>query len=164
MSSLRLWFVVVVVSASAGCGGEASCVIDSDVVGIALADQRLNTGSTSVALRAGETVEVCMFGSDGCTYIDQRFEFRSDAPAVITATTDATAAPPVCNQLASTHTYPCCPIRSGRLRAVGAGTAHVEGVLSRGSSVEKAEGLMWCPPFGAATGGCRRVEAIDVTP
>lgn len=164
---MRPWAVAAAVGVIAGCGfvsEESSCTVDADVVGIALADQALNTGSVRVTLRVGQATPVCMFGHQSCSLVEQRWEFRSDSPGVATVTTDATAAPPVCNQLASTHTYPCCPIRSGTLTPVGPGTAQVRGVLLRGSSLEKEAGLMWCPPFGPGTEGCRPIAAIDVVP
>ena len=162
---MKLVAMTAATLAIAGCGAfsEAPCVVDANVVGIALADPGVNRGPGRASLRVGQTVEVCMFGTDGCSYVDQRFEFRSDAPSVVAVTTNPIITSPGCRELLLNYTYPCCEIRVGSLTAVGAGSAQVQGVLSRGGSVEKTAGLIWSPP-PPGIGGCQPVTGIDVTP
>lgn len=159
---MRPWTVVAVTLLTAGCGDllvEPSCDVDADVFGIAILDPVLDADSGRATLRLQRTVGLCMIGRNSCTLEDQRFEFRGDAPSVVTVTTDPSISSPECNALPR---YPCCPIRVGRLTAVGAGTAGVEGVLLRGGTVEKTGPLLWCPkdPFGA----CRPLIGVEVTP
>ena len=46
--------------------------------------KRCGTSSETAALRVGQSVDIGMLGRDGCTRIDQRFEFQTDAPTVVT--------------------------------------------------------------------------------
>ena len=149
--------------AACGIGGDPPCDVDADVVGVSVADSMISTDSPNAALRVGETVRVCMLGSNDCTSANQRFDFQSDAPAVVTAANDPQESLVACNELLASHTYPCCAVSVGRLTAIGVGTSHVQAVLFRGSSIEKSAGLIWCPPMGPG-GGCRPIAAIEVRP
>jgi hypothetical protein len=164
---MKLRVVLSATLAIAGCGlgNEETCTVDSDVqaVAVGVPDSAVSASSQTAALRVGQSVDVCLIGRAGCTRIDQRFEFETDAPTVVSIATSTGVVSDGCDQLTSTHAYPCCYIRSGRLTAVGAGTARVQAVLRGGGGVEMTGGLIWCPPFGPGA-GCRPLAGIEVTP
>src|SRR5262245_3387489 len=158
----------MVVLTSAGCGApfaDPSCSVDADVFGIAMVDPVVDPGSARAIMHVGQNVEVCMFGKDNCVAADQRFEFRSDTPSVIAATTDPLVTSPACNALNTSRPYPCCVIRIGRVAAMAAGTARIQGVLFRGTSIQKTAELVWCSPNGPGTSGsaCRPLAFVEVT-
>jgi hypothetical protein len=154
--------------AIAGCGvleEGSECVPNADVVGVAVPDSVVDVALARAVLRVGQAVDVCMLGSDGCTWIDQRFEFQSDAPTVARLEMNASVVSDACNELHSTNIYASGIVRTGRMIAVGPGTAHVQAALLRGSRVEKTAGLIWCPRFGpgAFREDCRPL-VVEVTP
>jgi hypothetical protein len=164
---LKLWGALSAALAMAGCGlvEEEGCMVDAHVeaVAVGVPESAVSESAGTAALRVGQTVDICMIGRDGCTRIDHRFEFLTDAPSVVSIETSPTVVSEGCNQLTSTHAYPCCYIRSGRLTAIGPGTARLEAALLRGSAIEETAGLIWCTPFGAGA-NCRPLIGLRVNP
>jgi len=166
VTPVKLWGMLAAL-AIAGCGlaGKQTCPVDADVQAVALnvPDSAVTASSETAALRVGQAVDICMIGSDGCTRVDQRFEFQTDAPAVVSIVMSPSVVSDGCNQLSSTHVYPCCTVRTGRLTALGVGEAQLQAVLLRGSTVEKTAGLVWCTPLGAGA-HCRPLTGVQVAP
>jgi hypothetical protein len=164
---MKAWGVLAATLATVGCGlgDEPPCVVDANVVGAAVPDSVVDASSARATLRVGQTIDICMLGTGNCTLVDHRFEFQTDSPSVVTLTMNPSTVSAACNELHETNVYPCCTVRTGRLTAVGAGTAHVRAVLLRGSAVEKTGELIWCPRFGAGSSrtACRPI-AVEVTP
>src|SRR5262249_20268706 len=123
--------VLAATLAIVGCVDHSPCVVDSDVVGAALPDSVVDVSASRATLRVGQLIDFCMLGRAYCTLADQRFEFQSDSPSVVTVTQNPSTVSAACNALHETSVYPCCTVRTGRLTAVGPGTAHVRAVLLR---------------------------------